>query len=30
MMTMLQTEETAAGDGVVFVEVRRGYYRMTR
>lgn len=30
LLTMLQSEENAAHDGVVFVEVRRGYYRLTR
>jgi hypothetical protein len=30
LATMLKTEDNAAQDGVIFVEVRRGYYRMTR
>ncbi len=30
MMTMLQREDDPAQDGVVFVEVRHGYYRMIR
>ncbi len=30
MLRMLQTEENPAEDHVVFVEVRHGYYRMTR
>ncbi len=30
MMKMLQTEENPAQDNVVFIEVRHGYYRMSR
>lgn len=30
LMGLLQTEENPAQDNVVFVEVRHGYYRMTR
>jgi hypothetical protein len=30
MKKMLQTEDSPAQDGVVFVEVRHGYYRMRR